>query len=257
MITKYGYAGEVHETTTDDGYILTIDRICGKSTENKSIQKPVVLLMPCALGMSSHFVLAGKRSLGFLLSDEGYDVWIGNARGSRYCKRHQTMNRKMKEFWNFSFHEIGIYDLPAIIDFILAKTDKVNLNLVGHSQGSVVFFILMAEKPEYNEKINVMHNLGMTMILSNSLNGFLKLIEPFTFLTNLFNIQEISVNKFVTPWIVKKLFTTKSLSYMLGVAAINLFIGCNNKQYDPVSKIYNQCYSATNFFFFIFRKVYL
>lgn len=55
-----------------------------------------------------------------------------------------------------SFHEIGNYDLPAVIDYILDNTGKEKLSYVGHSQGTTIFFACMASRPEYNDKITLM-----------------------------------------------------------------------------------------------------
>jgi len=38
-----------------------------------------------------------------------------------------------QEFWNFSFHEMGVYDLPANIDFVIEKTGVDKIDYVGHS----------------------------------------------------------------------------------------------------------------------------
>lgn len=39
--------------------------------------------------------------LAFLLSDMGYDVWLGNFRGNMYCKKHVSMSKDNPKFWDF------------------------------------------------------------------------------------------------------------------------------------------------------------
>lgn len=56
--------------------------------------------------------------IGFLLADAGYDLWLGNARGNTYSKRHISLRHDDSRFWDFSFHEMAIYDLPSEIDYI-------------------------------------------------------------------------------------------------------------------------------------------
>jgi hypothetical protein len=54
-----------------------------------------------------------------LLSNLGYDVWLGNNRGNIYSKDHKTLDYGSEEFEAFSFYEMGTKDLPAMIDYIL------------------------------------------------------------------------------------------------------------------------------------------
>lgn len=65
---------------------------------------------------------------------------MGNNRGCAYSLGHKTLDPNNKDdepiYWNFSFEEMGIYDLPAEIDFILEKTGQEKLSYIGHSQGT-------------------------------------------------------------------------------------------------------------------------
>jgi lysosomal acid lipase/cholesteryl ester hydrolase len=55
---------------------------------------------------------------------------------------------------------MGIYDLPAEIDYVLNETQKLKMNYIGYSLGTLYYWILMSERPEYNKKINQMHALA-------------------------------------------------------------------------------------------------
>jgi len=55
----------------------------------------------------------------FVLSRAGYDVWLGNNRGTRYCQEHVYYKNTDREFWQFSWEEMGVYDTPAFINYIL------------------------------------------------------------------------------------------------------------------------------------------
>ena len=57
-------------------------------------------------------------TLPILLAKAGYDVWLGNTRGSKFSTEHETMSMYDHEYWEFSFSEIGLYDLPAMVDYI-------------------------------------------------------------------------------------------------------------------------------------------
>lgn len=50
---------------------------------------------------------------------------------------------------------MGIYDQPAVIDYILQKTSFPKLYYIGFSQGTTSIMVLLSVKPEYNDKIYV------------------------------------------------------------------------------------------------------
>jgi lysosomal acid lipase/cholesteryl ester hydrolase len=92
-----------------------------------------------------------------LLANNGFDVWIANVRGSKFSMRHKSADPKEREFWRFSFHEIGIFDLSAFIDYILNLTKKPSLYFVGHNQGTTALMVLLSMRPEFNAKILQAH----------------------------------------------------------------------------------------------------
>lgn len=94
-----------------------------------------VYLQHGIMDSSAGWIIMGPHSsLGYYLYDLGYDVWLGNNRGNRYSKNHTYLSTKSKEFWDFTFHEIGNYDIPAMFDHILGATNFTRAHYIAHSQ---------------------------------------------------------------------------------------------------------------------------
>jgi predicted alpha/beta hydrolase len=71
------------------------------------------------------------------LARAGFDVWMGNNRGNIYSMSHIKYSPKEKEFWDFEFEQMGTYDQPAQINYILENTKAEKLAAyIGHSEGT-------------------------------------------------------------------------------------------------------------------------
>jgi pimeloyl-ACP methyl ester carboxylesterase len=122
-----------------------------------------------------------SKSLAFVLANLGYDVWLGNNRGNKYSRNHISLNPNTNDvFWNFSFHEMGKYDLPAMIDFIRRKTGKSKISYVGHSQGTTQLFSALTYNTEFmTSRINSFAALGPVTNLENVASGFVKFMADY------------------------------------------------------------------------------
>ncbi|XP_005191237.1 lipase 3 [Musca domestica] len=186
-ILEREYPLERHRIKTEDGYILTVHRIphspehsphhiihpqfshlSGDYNRYLPSRKPVILLQH-GFGLSSEgWVLPDREiALAYQLADAGFDVWLGNQRGNSYSRQHTHIDTKTDDFWNFSFHEIGYYDLAAVFDYMMVKTNNSGVHYVGYSQGTTCLLVLLASRPEYREKVKSAHLLAPVAYMKN------------------------------------------------------------------------------------------
>jgi len=97
-------------------------------------------------------------------------VWMGNNRGNWFSQNHTEFSPKQKEFWDFDFEEMGIYDVPAEIDYILESTEFSKIaSYIGHSEGTTQFFIGSSLKPDYfTEKVSLFIGLAPIVRLDHA-----------------------------------------------------------------------------------------
>ncbi|KAH8248674.1 hypothetical protein KR032_002061, partial [Drosophila birchii] len=189
-VEKYGYPSETHYVHTDDGYKLGMHRIPRPGS-------PPVLLVHGLMSSSASWVQFGPQNgLAYILYRKGYDVWMLNTRGNIYSRDHHNKDLSQREYWDFSFHEIGKFDLPPAIDLILQITHKAKVQYIGHSQGSTAFFVMCSEMPAYASKVNLMQALAPTVFLQENRSPVLKFLGmfkgKFSMLVNLLGGYEIS-----------------------------------------------------------------
>jgi lysosomal acid lipase/cholesteryl ester hydrolase len=134
-----GVTVEDHFITTQDGYINHAFRFPQKNSA------PVVLfqhgLLASSWSWTSHENVTNNPP--YIAWKMGYDVWLTNTRGNIFSLNHTTIKNITfsKQFWNFTFNEMGLQDVPAHIKYVLAATKRPKLTYVGWSQGTTQFWI--------------------------------------------------------------------------------------------------------------------
>ncbi|XP_072948615.1 uncharacterized protein [Epargyreus clarus] len=163
LAAKYGHPAEEHIVYTEDGYRLKIFHLRG------SKKYLPILLFHGFVDSSDTWIIRGNESMAITLANAGFDVWLGNVRGNKHSQGHLSLSIDLNpKYWNFTFHEHGIYDLPTTIDLVLKETGAPKLNTIGHSQGTTMHFVLLSTKPEYNEKVNLFIALAPVAYLQHS-----------------------------------------------------------------------------------------
>lgn len=89
------------------------------------------------------------------LFNEGYDVWLGNTRGTRYSFTHTSLDAFANDeaFFDYDIEEIARQDIPAMVKLIMdtqaeykaagGRTCK-KVNFIGHSNGAAIMLAAMS-----------------------------------------------------------------------------------------------------------------
>ena len=101
-----------------------------------------------------------------------------NARGTCYSRKHRTLCEDDKQFWDFSWHEIGYYDIPASVDYVASYTGRSDLILLAYSQGTSTALVAGSTRPELKHKIKAMILLTPVAYTSGSPYCVAATVEP-------------------------------------------------------------------------------
>lgn len=113
IVMEGGLTCKTYTVRTEDGFDLSVFRM----TDPLALKKgaPAVLLQHGLFSDSVMWVTHKEKSLAFVLARNGYDVWLGNNRGSLFSRNniHYDPIKNYREYHDYSFYELGKYDLPA------------------------------------------------------------------------------------------------------------------------------------------------
>ncbi|XP_048420854.1 triacylglycerol lipase 1-like [Pyrus x bretschneideri] len=87
LIELSGYSCSEHTIQTKDGYLL--DLRCEGLLE-------VVFASAISFSGDAWFLNSPEGSLGFILADQGFDVWVGNVHQTRWNHGHTSLSEENK-----------------------------------------------------------------------------------------------------------------------------------------------------------------
>ncbi|CEG37152.1 RxLR-like protein [Plasmopara halstedii] len=234
IIRARGFSVEEHKVTTSDNYILTMYRLprtYEESQRNSTIatDKSPVYLIHGLLDSSFTFVCNFRnQSLAYILADAGYDVWLGNNRGTTWSSQHLTYPTESDEFWNFSWQEMALYDMPAMINYVLNVTGQSMLSYVGHSEGTMQAFAGFSVNQHLAKKVSYFGALGPVAYVGHIISPIFKLMATshLDFFYTMLGIRSYGA----FDWILHGVMT-KYKSLFAGSACdsfLNTFLGPSN-----------------------------
>ncbi|GMR50767.1 hypothetical protein PMAYCL1PPCAC_20962, partial [Pristionchus mayeri] len=255
MIRQWGYPAEKHDVQTEDGFILTMFRIPHGRFSDATwwCQRPVVVFFHALMASGTEFFLnPPESSLAFLLAEAGFDVFLINHRGTTYSKRHVTLKPTDNKFWQWTMDELAKYDSPAAIDAALAISGQKQAYWVGHSMGTTVGYMMLAARPNYNDKIKALFQLAPTGTAAFAVGPIDIIFSAYAHLRNLISVyqrvygsHEIAYSlPFLNPTIAKMCLSIPFEWEVRRYAITNLILNNKTSKLQSRAPVYMANYPA-------------
>lgn len=130
---------ELHKISARDGTNLALWRYC---PDTGSKGEPILFVHGLA---ANHRTFTYHNHSGLIpyLCKQGYDCWAVDLRG-------RGESEEPAGHWGFD--DYAEQDLPAVVDYVLERTDFPRLHWVGYSMGGMLYYVL-AGSLDYGSKI--------------------------------------------------------------------------------------------------------
>ena len=113
-----------------------------------------------------------------VMARAGYDVWLGNNRGTKWSLDHLTLNNKKKEYWEFDWEDMGTQDTPTALNYITKTTGFEKVTYIGHSEGTSQIVSGSTLVPDvYRDKVNLAVLLAPPISMKNTDVALLNLMS--------------------------------------------------------------------------------
>jgi pimeloyl-ACP methyl ester carboxylesterase len=173
-----GLQPERHFVETEDGFVLALHRVLPhfNCTDPGALDRVPVLLQHGLMEDSSIWMMFGNRSLAFTLAMQGFDVWMGNSRGTVESQAHMRHTRDQVDYWEFSFEEMGRYDFAANVEYVLATTGARRLIYIGQSQGGGQALVGLSLRASLQSRVQLLVLLAPGAFISPPSHPFIGFI---------------------------------------------------------------------------------
>ncbi|XP_017777762.1 PREDICTED: lipase 1-like [Nicrophorus vespilloides] len=219
---RHNYQVQTHNVTTEDGFILKVFRIANATSSFDEPRQPI-LLVHGTLSNSELWIQRGDDSIGFLLADMGYDVWLSNSRGTYYSSTR--VKGLYSDYWDHTFDDLA-KDNPAVLEYIDKETRQAgNILYLGHSAGNTQMMAYASDRPDHAKKyLKAILNFAPVVYLDKE-EFLIKAVKVLVKLP----IRKISVRQYI----LKNLCSMTYVNIKLCRAVIAKTFGPENGIHDP------------------------
>ena len=75
---------------------------------------------------------------------------MGNNRGTKYSNVNKNDDTwTLKEHWDFTWADMGKYDMPVFVDKVIEVTGKPKITIMGYSTGGAQMMYALATDQDY------------------------------------------------------------------------------------------------------------
>jgi hypothetical protein len=170
LVAHAGYPYSRHKVVTSDGYVLLLERIGRRDS------KRAILMQHGIFDSSYSWLAAGaQRSLAFRAFDSGFDVFLGNLRGTQFSRGHVNATISVAEYWDFCVDDHAAHDLPAFIDTIhrLKRAELAGAAATSSGADSGESAVSPPEEPKVELSV-VAHSMGAACVLAHLVQAGLR-----------------------------------------------------------------------------------
>ena len=228
------YQVKNYTVTTVDGYILQMFRVRLTATElaklSPSLQanaKRPMLIQHGLFDDSTSMIQNEQNSFGMYMIQKGFDVWLGNNRGSKFSTQHLNDQISHKDYYSYSFMQMGLYDVPSFYNEILsdyAGNPDQQIIYLGHSEGTSQMFAALADPStkafirKHTERFMalapIVYMTNVTQIALKILPNFGKTIKHLTDDLGIYQIGSISCGFFNPDWASVQNWSCTNLGFL-------------------------------------------
>ena len=186
-----------YKVETEDGYLLTLFHITStnKIVAETMIKGAVLLHHGTSMDGQSWFDTKNE-SLPYLLLKAGFSVYLSNDRGTRNSQRHNEMHPidDAKDFYDFSFTNVGLYDVPANLNFVKQHNNaNVPIIYIGYAQGATSLLYALTDKEKaiyFKNLLDEVVVLAPCVFLNEPVNIFPGMTEHISIADQLYKSYE-------------------------------------------------------------------
>ena len=150
------YSWEAFEVTTEDDYILTLFHVTGNKQGDYKPTEPPILMMHGAYQDAASWISSsagsdwGSTPYQLQLADAGYDIWLGNYRGTWYSMKHNKYDAyEDKEYWDFITKDMALNDYKQLTEAVRQSTGYEKIFYSGYSMSTSNILYGMSHDTDY------------------------------------------------------------------------------------------------------------